>query len=184
MTKQEIRILIRERQRGFDPIRREIAQQSILKQVAELSEYQKAKTIFCYVSTLEEVNTWPLIAHALEVGKRVGVPRCIGKGRMEVREIHRLEQLEKGAYGIMEPAKDCPVIGKEEIDLGIIPCVSADRQGHRLGHGAGYYDRFLEKAKFPKVLLCFRTLMMEEIPTEKYDVQMDRVIFEKEGEML
>lgn len=179
MTKEEARKLIWSRNEVLDSMSREKAQQSIFLQVKELTEYQKAGTIFCYVSTEDEVDTWSLIAHALECGKRVGVPKCIGKGKMEVREICDFGQLQKGAYGIMEPVEACPPIKKEEIDLGIIPCISADREGNRLGHGAGFYDRFLADVKFPKILLCFRNLMMKKIPTDAHDVKMDQVIFEK-----
>ncbi len=180
MTKREARKLVKDRSKKLDFWYREKASQSILRQVTELECYETAETVFCYVSTEEEVNTWPLIARSLEQGKRVAVPRCIGKGRMEIRQISNLKQLQKGAYGIMEPSKECPLIKKEEIDLGIIPCVSADQRGNRLGHGEGFYDRFLEGVKFSKVLLCFQALMLDEIPIDEYDVTMDQVICEGE----
>ena len=63
------------------------ADQSIFEQVKELKEFQEAKTIFCYASMKNEVDTWQLIALALKQGKNVGVPLCIGKGIMEVRQI-------------------------------------------------------------------------------------------------
>ena len=85
-------------------------------------------------------------------------------------------QLENGIYGLLEPKKDTLLIRKKEIQLGIIPCVSADLCGKRLGHGAGYYDRYLSDADFYKVLLCRRKLLWEKIPTDDYDVSMDLVI--------
>lgn len=183
MTKEEARKIAQDRRKSLDLWYREKASQSILKQIVELDGFQKAEMIFCYVSTVEEVNTWPIISRALEQGKRVAVPRCIGKGKMEIREIQDFRQLQKGAYGIMEPSKACPLISKEEIDLGIIPCVSADLSGNRLGHGAGFYDRFLNDVSFPKVLLCFKKQMLEEIPTNSHDVKMDQVIYEEEEDM-
>ena len=142
----------------------------------ELTEFQEAKTIFCYASMKNEVDTWQLIGLALKQGKNVGVPLCIGKGIMEVRQIHALDDFEEGAYGIMEPSRRCPILSKEKIDMAVIPCVSADREGRRLGHGAGFYDRFLDGVTFPKILVCYKELMMNQVPTEEHDILMDQVI--------
>lgn len=180
MTKRQVRQMIQCKRQTLSEEYKESANQSILKQILELKEFQEADTIFCYVSMEDEVNTWPILGFALEQGKRVGVPICIKKGLMEVREIHSFEDLQQGAYGIMEPKSYCKVLSKNEIQFGIIPCVSTDIHGNRLGHGAGFYDRYLEEAKFLKVLLCWKSLMCEKIPVDLYDVQMDVVIFEKE----
>ena len=72
--------------------------------------------------------------------------------------------------------KGCPILSKEKIDMAVIPCVSADREGRRLGHGAGFYDRFLDGVTFPKILVCYKELMMDQVPTEEHDILMDQVI--------
>ena len=100
----------------------------------------------------------------------------IGTETGEVRQIHALDDFEEGAYGIMEPSRRCPILSKEKIDVAVIPCVSADREGRRLGHGAGFYDRFLDGVTFPKILVCYKELMMDQVPTEEHDILMDQVI--------
>lgn len=180
MTKQDARHLIGAVRKELSNLYREKANQMILNQVLHMEEYKKAEVIFCYVSTEQEVNTWPIIGRALEQGKRVGVPVCIGKGIMEVREIMSFSQLKKGAYGIMEPDSSCRKMEKEEIQFALIPCVSADQDGRRLGHGAGYYDRYLEDTQFVKAVLCWKKLMLDQIPTDEFDIWMDRVVSEKE----
>ena len=150
MTKQEARKQIKERIKKLDKGYKKQADQSIFEQVTALKEYQEAQTIFCYASMDNEVDTWPLITQLLEQGKTVGVPLCIGKGIMEVRQIKALSDFEKGAYGIMEPSKACPVLNKEEIDFALIPCVSADQKGRRLGHGAGFMTVFYKIRHFQK----------------------------------
>lgn len=180
MTKQQARRLVESRKRQLSPLYMEKANQSIFHKLIQMEEYQQAETIFCYVSTETEVNTWPIIGHALECGKRVGVPLCIGKGKMEVREIVSFQQLKKGMYGIMEPIPETRRMDKKEIQFAVIPCVSADLDHRRLGHGAGYYDRYLEDAKFLKVSLCWKKIMMDQIPTDSHDVQMDQILFEDE----
>lgn len=177
MTKQEARALIKERIRQFDPMEKEKADQGIYHQVMESSEYKKAHTIFCYVSTQDEVNTWPIIARALEDGKEVSVPLCVGKGIMEARKIKNLKDLKKGAYGIMEPKEECLKVSKDQIDFAVIPCVGADKEGRRLGHGAGFYDRFLRDSRFFKMMICYEKMMFEKVPTEGHDIVMDQVIY-------
>lgn len=177
MTKQEARTLIKERNKQFDIIEKEKANQEIYHQVIESIQYREAQTIFCYVSTQDEVNTWPIIAKAMEEGKTVAVPLCVGKGIMEARKIQSLNDLKKGAYGIMEPEKRCSEMPKDSIDLAIIPCVGADKEGRRLGHGAGFYDRFLQETQFFKMMICYEKFMFDEIPTQEHDVVMDEVIY-------
>lgn len=180
MTKEQARRLVGSRKQQLEPLYIEQANQSIFQKLIQMEEYQQAETIFCYVSTAEEVNTWPVIGHALECGKKVGVPLCLGKGRMEVRELTSFQQLKKGMYGIMEPISGTRVMDKEEIQFGVIPCVSADLDHRRLGHGAGYYDRYLEDTDFFKVALCWKKVMMDQIPIDPHDVQMDQILFEDE----
>ena len=179
MTKKEARQQVKEKIKRLDERYKEKANRSIFEQIKDLKEYKEAKTIFCYVSMKDEVDTWKIIELALNQKKIVGVPLCIGKGIMEVRRITSLLDFEEGAYGIMEPSKKCPILPKENIDMAIIPCISADKERKRLGHGAGFYDRFLENTTFPKILLCYEELMLDEVPIEEHDILMDQVIFEK-----
>jgi 5-formyltetrahydrofolate cyclo-ligase len=149
---------------------------AIQEHILGSEEYQKADVIFCYVSFGKEVDTFPILEDALQSGKKVGVPLCIQKGIMEVREIKSLKDLRSGAYGILEPQKDTPLLAKEEIQYAIIPCVTCDVHGNRMGHGAGYYDRYLEGTDLLKAILCFDELMMEEVPVSELDVPMNQVI--------
>ena len=110
MTKKEARQQIKDKIKQLDKQYIKEADQAIFEQIKDLKEYKEAETIFCYASMENEVDTWPLIALALKQGKTVGVPLCIGKGIMEIRQIQTLADFEKGAYGIMEPSKQCKVL--------------------------------------------------------------------------
>ena len=140
--------------------------------------YRRAECIFCYVATGSEPSTQSIIEDALAKGKCVCVPRCIAKGRMKAIRIDSLECLHKGAYGILEPDESLPEISPEAIDLAIIPCLAATRDGIRLGHGGGYYDRFLVDTAATKAALCFSKRILPTIPAEDFDVRMDYVISE------
>ena len=63
--------------------------------------------------------------------------------------------------------------------MAVIPCVGADKEGHRLGHGAGFYDRFLRGTRFPKIMICYRKLLLDKVPIEEHDIFMDRVIYDR-----
>ncbi len=152
---------------------------AIFEAIRSWDVYQKAKVIFCFVGTKGEINTKPILEDILKRGKRVGVPKCIAKGIMEVYEIHSLDDLVPGKYDILEPVDTCEKIAPEEIDLALIPCLSCSRDGCRLGYGGGYYDRYLNQVSGTQAVLCRRALMCDEIPMEEHDRVMDFVICEE-----
>lgn len=154
--------------------------EKIITKALELQDFQNASCVFCYVSTGKEIDTMPLLKQLLKEGKRLGVPRCIAKGEMEVYEIRSLDELHTGAYGILEPEEDPERwIDPDEIDFAWIPCISCDREGRRLGHGGGYYDRYLEKTHCIKAALCREALMAETVPVGEFDQRMDFVLSEE-----
>jgi len=152
---------------------------SIRNYILNSPEYRRAETIFCYVGTSREIDTMPMIEQALAEGKRIGVPLCKKMGIMEVREIRSKEDLVMGAYDILAPKEDAPLIQPEEIQLCIVPCMTCNHRGERLGYGGGFYDRFLEKTTCPKMMLCREKIMNEEIPTEPHDLIMESVVTEQ-----
>lgn len=141
--------------------------------------YQKAHTVFCFVSHGKEPDTHPLLEHILKDGKTLCVPLCNARGIMEARSIHSLSQLAPGAFGIPEPPMDAPLVLPSAIDLALIPCLAATRDGKRLGKGGGYYDRFLSNYKGAAFLLCPALLLQEHIPLEAHDLLLPDVITEE-----
>lgn len=141
--------------------------------------FQSAKTLFVYISMKDEPDTTAIIEAAFAAGKTVCVPKCYGKGIMSAVVIHSFEDLKPGMLNIPEPADCSQVVEEDAIDLGIIPCISANRKGERIGHGAGYYDRFFEKAVCAKICLCFEKLSEDNIPMDELDVKMEYVATEK-----
>lgn len=145
------------------------------------SFFLEAETIFTYVSMKEEPDTGGIIETSWRMGKKVFVPRCIpGKERrMEAVEIASWEELSPGTMGIWEPKK--AVEGRKErgFSLMLIPCVMADKRGGRLGHGAGYYDRFLASAEGLKLCLCYEAFLYSKVPMDEKDIFMDYVLTEE-----
>lgn len=151
---------------------------AIVQNIIAMDEYKQAETIFCYLNAGGEPMTERFIKIAQEEGKKVGIPLCTGPHEMVVKEYKSGDELTQGAYGIREPLDKAREITAAEIDLAIIPCVSCSRDLRRIGHGAGYYDRFIENSGFTKLAICFEKLIMDEIPVEDTDVRMDFVVTE------
>ena len=159
------------------------ASEAIREQVMQLEEYRKAKTVLLYVNCGKEVITRSLMDVANRAGKTVCLPLCYDTEEhlMEARLWNDEYKLVTGAYGIPEPSSEAPVVEPSEIDLIILPCMSCDAECNRLGHGAGYYDRYLAQLRddCTTVALCYDKILVEHVPTEEHDKQVNAVITEK-----
>ncbi|MBE6103736.1 MAG: 5-formyltetrahydrofolate cyclo-ligase [Erysipelotrichaceae bacterium] len=174
MNKRELRKLLRESKLPEDYMKR--AGMNIASKVIDTALFRNAGSVFCYVSTAEEPSTEMIISEALKT-KKVFVPKCISDSEMLAVRIHSAEELKTGHYGIPEPVDVSET--SVSFDLMIVPCMAAGRNGERLGHGRGYYDRFLKKAKGKVVSLCYEENIRNDIDMDENDVFMPIVMTEK-----
>ncbi len=149
------------------------------------------KTVLAYCSVGNEPSTLALIKSLLDSGRRVCLPLCTDLDEeghrtgafdaMEARVITSFDDLVAGAYGIPEPKADTELVPAEEIDIVILPCVGCDRQCRRIGHGAGYYDKYLTTVRKDcfTMSLCYEEALADELPMEEHDVPVDAVVTEK-----
>lgn len=154
------------------------AGEKIGEKVVLSSAFIEAESIFVYISSPDEPETRYIIKKAFEADKRVYAPLCLSKGVMKMVNITDKTVLAKGYMGISEPVGSSDFY-EGEIHLAVIPCLCASPDGKRLGHGAGFYDRFLENRQCKKICLCFEKLITHNIPLDEYDVRMDKVITEE-----
>ncbi|MBZ4688351.1 MAG: 5-formyltetrahydrofolate cyclo-ligase [Clostridia bacterium] len=156
--------------------------ENIKKTLLTLSQFQDANLIMSYIHFRNEVETGKIMTTALQMGKRVVVPVCEVKTKKLIpAEIKSYpEDLQCGAYGIMEPCEIKPV-RPEEIDLVLVPGVAFDVNGNRLGYGAGYYDRFLARLRSDAttIALAFEMQILDNVFPEEHDVPMDYIITEE-----
>lgn len=152
------------------------ASREITNQVLALPCWKQAGTIMAYRSLPSEPDTQELMETALREGKTLLLPRCLDGGRMDALPVKDLAGLKPGALGIPEPEPAQAGAAVPEPDLILVPCVAAAPSGVRLGHGAGYYDRFLAEHSGRTVCLCFRALMRGDLPAEGTDIITDLVI--------
>ena len=172
--KTALRRTIRTRAEALTEEYRRDADAAIRRAVLQSEIWQRAESVFVYVSMWKEPDTRPLLADALREGKALYVPLCRADWTMEAVRIRSLTQLRPGTRDIPEPPEDGE--RAQAPDLAVVPCVSASRDGRRLGHGAGYYDRFLAEHSGRAVCLCFRALLRGDLPTEGTDIITDLVI--------
>lgn len=148
-----------------------------------LPAYRRARTVFCFFSTPMEPPTHLFLQTALDDGKTVCLPWCAGHGVMYAKEIRSLTDLEPGVYAIPAPPASAQTVPPRAIDFAVLPCLAADTAGNRLGHGGGYYDRFLPKLSETAVcvLLCRKAMLLPvgQIPMGKYDLPIPCVLTEE-----
>ncbi|MCI2058764.1 MAG: 5-formyltetrahydrofolate cyclo-ligase [Oscillibacter sp.] len=176
--KKQLRSEVRAAMRQMDEGYAARADKAIAATILKLPEYQSAGTVFCFATFGREINTHPILEDALRAGKRLCVPLCTGMGLMELHIITSLSQLTPGSYNIPEPPAESPTVTPDEVDFAVIPCLSCDHAGRRLGRGGGFYDRFLADYRSGAVMVCRERLIREELPVEPHDRPVHWVVTE------
>ena len=147
----------------------------LAEKLFEAEQYRDCRSLYAYLSFNEEVRTDPIIERAWADGKRVAVPKVVGK-EMVFIWIDSFDALGPGYYGITEPVNDGPV-ADDRTALVLMPGLAFDPEGHRVGYGGGFYDRFLEnEPDHPLVALCYDFQMYDHLDVESHDVPVDVVI--------
>lgn len=148
----------------------------IITEMLSFDSVKEADCIMLYNSMPDEVDTRQAIEQLYEHGKKILLPVVVSKTEMEIREYTGPDNMKIGPYHIPEP------IGKTytaypEIDVIIVPGVAFDRQGNRMGHGRGYYDRFFSHIPGTlKIGICFPFQLVPTVPADVFDVKMDYII--------
>ncbi len=148
---------------------------------AHLTELvQDGETVMVYSSKETEVNTEPLIAWLLERGNPVVVP-IIVKEDVSLRLSYLRDNavLVPSTFGVPEPiGSEIPASG-DDVDTIVLPMLGFDRKGGRIGYGAGYYDRFLERyPHLRKIGIAFALQDCDALPVDENDVRMDCIVTE------
>ena len=179
MSKGEVRQAGTKARQSLDTRGRARLSGIVAGRVVRLPEYAKAQTIACYVSTEDEVGTEAVILDALESGKVVAVPRVGRHGALSFHSVGSARELSPGAFGIMEPNEDSPVVSLSETQMVVVPVVAWDESGNRVGRGGGYYDRALrEREGSFAVGLAFESQRAAAVPSTQLDAPLDAVVTE------
>jgi 5-formyltetrahydrofolate cyclo-ligase len=129
-----------------------------------------------------EIDPIPLMRSLAENGARLALPVVAGRGRPLVMRAWAFgEPLAAGVWGIREPLPEAPAV---QPDILIVPLLAFDRQGHRLGYGAGYYDMTIDALRAAKAIaavgIAFAMQEINAVPTTPRDARLDLVLTERE----
>lgn len=176
MDKSTLRKKIREQKRAMTEEQIIAASQRLGELFLNSELYRNADTIYGYLPYNQEVRTTPMLEQALRDGKRVAVPKVYGD-EMKFIYLDDLSKVEKGFAGIPEPVADGP-IAEDPTALVLMPGLAFTEQGHRMGYGGGFYDKFLaQEPNHPTLALCYAFQMVDELPIDDYDVPVDVVLW-------
>jgi len=180
-TKKEIRNKIREFAAKLTGKEVTKKSRSILNKLLKLKEFASTEVIFIYVSKDWEVDTRSIIEDFIDK-KHLYVPRCLAGDELQAVRLKKIEDLDYGRYGILEPKPHSQeVYSFDSKSLTIVPGMAFDKKGHRIGRGKGCYDRCLsrEAGGSPVWGLCFEYQLFENIPFDRWDIKVDGLITEK-----
>src|SRR5690606_14944908 len=128
-----------------------------------------------YLPMGDEVDHASFIGHCLKRGITVVTSKTLPKRQLQHLVFEGFDKLEKGVYGTLHPMGNAE--WKVGYDLIIVPGLAFDKDGNRVGYGAGYYDSFLaEHPEALKVAVCFPEQLLEYVPSEPFDVRVDKVV--------
>jgi 5-formyltetrahydrofolate cyclo-ligase len=151
---------------------------SICSHLSTSPQFAQAKTILAYLSFRQEPDLSPLYTNT---SYRWGFPRCVEKN-LSWHIWKPGDKLERGAYGIIEPSADAPIIDNSEVDLILVPSVACDYQGYRLGYGGGYYDRMLSSPQWltkPTIGIVFTYAYLPQLPINNWDKKLHMICHEE-----
>jgi 5-formyltetrahydrofolate cyclo-ligase len=129
-----------------------------------------------------EINPLPLLRKLVEAGARLALPAIAGRGKPLIMRAYAFgDELARGQWGIREPKPEAAEVAP---DILIVPLAAFDRQGHRIGYGAGYYDMTIHALRAKKLVtaigIAFAAQEIPRVPATERDARLDFVLTERE----
>ncbi len=150
--------------------------ENICEQLWEVILSNKARVIHSYLTMGSEINVLPLLQRALDAGLTVVVPKTLKKRQMQNLVLTDLKNMESGVFGTYHPKDAQEYTGN--YDLIVVAGLAFDKKGYRVGYGGGYYDTFLaEHLSAKKIGVSFPFQIVEAVPVEEHDVELDAVLY-------
>ena len=162
---------------------------AIVARMQALPELRQAQTVHCYWPLVErhEIDVRPLITWLHERGLQVVLPvvqRYVSRSSVELPRLRHARYdgpatLRPNRWGIHEPSAG-PSVPIEDLEAVVVPALGAGRNGHRIGHGLGYYDAFLSQVAVPTLCPVFDGCLSDWVEPEAHDVRVSVIITEHE----
>lgn len=171
-TKKALRATVLAARNALPPQARQAAAATITQRLCGLDVYRDAKSVLTYMSFGTELDTHGFFELVLRDGKVAVLPRIDKPSKsLKLHAVKSDADLVDGFWGIREPHPDTPTVTIVDIDMVLMPGLAFDRAGHRLGYGAGYYDRLLAPTSIRpvRVVATFDCQVIDTVPTGPTD---------------
>ena len=175
-SKQEIRDAMQARRAALEPEWIAASSDVITRHALALPQLSSATVVAVFLSLRGEPDTAELIRHLWNTDKRVCVP-ARDASEYRLAWLDEDTAIESGPFRVPQPVTP-QWTGNTVPDLLFVPGVAFDRQGNRLGHGRGYYDRMLAPLSGLRVGLAFDFQRIDPLPVEPHDLPMQVVVTE------
>ena len=186
LGKKQVRQSLQSLLTGLDTEYIKLTSRLVSRHVLSLEQYHRAKSLCFFASMGHEFDTSFLLGDALDRGRVCFLPRVLRIGKkdaeMVMLRVYSLEDFntfEKNAWGIPEPPDEVERReGIQDVDVIVMPGMAFDRQGHRLGYGKGFYDRFIHSCPRKPLLIApvLPEQLIEKVPVDPWDVSMDFIV--------
>ena len=154
------------------------AAERMIARLVDRPEWSAARTVMLFAPMPEEPDVWPLADRVLKEGRMLALPRFdVTRGEYQAAVVRNLaREVIRGSFGIREPASECPVWPVNELDFVLVPGLSFDARGRRLGRGKGYYDRLLGSVGGTACGVAMDWQVLPDIPVEPHDRGVDCIL--------
>lgn len=176
-AKAQLRSALKNRRDTLTKERQEEEAKKVLPLIVSLPAWKNSQVVCLYASFAGELPTQGLLYEALQSGKKLLLPRVNPHHQPSLHGVNDLGKLVLSPLGILEPAENSPPIDPREVDFFLVPGLAFDKQGNRLGHGSGFYDRLLAQIKDGAFCLGYAHdfQLIPTIPHEAHDKRVQAV---------
>jgi len=177
-AKAQLRRELRSRLRAVPAEVLAAAAERMIARLVDRPEWSAARTVLLFAPMPEEPDVWPLADRVLKEGRMLALPRFdVARGEYQAAVVRNLaREVIRGSFGIREPASECPVWPVNELDFVLVPGLSFDARGRRLGRGKGYYDRLLGSVGGTACGVAMDWQVLPDIPVEPHDRGVDCIL--------
>ncbi len=178
-NREELRAEARSRRDGLPESFRREASDRICAILKEACPAGPGRKLFGYVPIGSEADIAPFLEWFLASGGTVALPRTQKGGMMDFYAVPSLDALVPGRFGIPEPPASGTALVPQEGDAVLVPCLLFTREGHRIGYGGGFYDRWLALHPEGNALITAYSVQEGRSSAETHDVPIGRIVTEK-----
>ena len=148
----------------------------INQELIKIASKAEISTVHTFLPIGSEINIYPFIQDCLNNDITVVVPKTLKSPQLQNLILHSLDDLKTGMFNTLSPINEVPYNGR--FNLIIVPGLAYDKQFHRLGYGAGYYDHFIKNHLTTFTLgVCFSFQFIDSVPTEEHDISLNGVLY-------